>query len=297
VNAHYQTTPNDLVHILQDPQVHLFVCQDCDGRSIGCVLVNLEGGVEPELAVQIMAGKRRPKGQLVAGTIACQLGFEQGITQAGLRIMRIAVQPEYQQQSIGSWMLNQLRNQQYIEFDYIATSYGVTPDLLHFWGKNGFIPLRLGAQRDQASGTHSLLMIDRSIHQLWIEQAYTGFVYHFSELLHEVFSELEPELVVAILSASAHYFAVEDRRQAELVQKYCQGNCLYESVYSYSRRLALSLLSSRPNSSDQDVSVIVAKLLQSRSWQEVAQRFGFAGRKETEQQLRKQLYQLLQFTV
>lgn len=297
VNAHYQTSPNDLVHILQDPKVHLFVCQDSEGRSIGCVLVNREGGVEPELVLPIMAGERRPKGQLVSGTIGCQLGFEQGLTQTGLRIMRIAVHPEYQQQNIGSWMLTQLRTQQDIDFDYIATSYGVTVELLRFWRKNGFVPLRLGANRDQASGTHSLLMIDRSTPQPWIEQAYTGFVHHFAGLLYEVFAELDPELIVAILSASAHYFQPEDRRQTELVQKYCQGNCLYESVCSYSRRLALSLLTNRASTNARDVTVIVAKLLQARSWQQVAQRFGFVGRKETEQQLRHQLDQLLRFTV
>ena len=298
VNAHYQTTPNDLVYILDDPSVHLFVAQNQEGKSIGCVLVNQEGALDAQLVEQITRGERRPKGELVAGAIACQLGYPEGALQSCLRIMRIAVHPGGQGRKVGSWMLTQLRIQKQIPFDYIATSFGVTADLLQFWLNNGFSPLRLGASRDQASGTHSLLMIDRQGGTGWVEECYAEFGACFAALLKETFSTLEPELVVNLLAMSTPYPTALNKRQLKLVEQYCKGSCLFESVYPYAYELALCLLrNSRSEVNKHDVLVVVAKVLQSRPWSEVAELFELSGRKQAEQQLRNELSQLLEFTL
>ena len=296
VNAHYQTTPNDLVYMLDDPSVHLFVAQDGENRIVGCILVNREGGLDKELTRQIMLGERRPKGQLVAGTIACQLGYSEGVAESCLRIMRITVHPDYQGQQIGSWMLSQLRDQQWLPFHYIATSFGVTTDLLEFWKKNSFSPLRLGTSRDQASGAHSLLMVDRFRRCDWIEECYACFGDSFSVLLNECFSDLKPDLVAGLLSASTPYIINLSDRNTELLYRYIKGACLFESIYPQARELALGLL--RGNRSNRmDVPVVIAKVLQSRSWNEVVEMFEFSGRKQAEQQLRAGLNRLFEFTV
>ncbi len=297
VQAHYQTSPNDLLHILTNPSMHLFLAQNRNKQTVGCILVTEEGGLDAAFAKQIMDGERRPKGQLIAGTIACQLGYQEGVLLSGLRIMRIAVHPELQQRGIGSWMIEQLRQQQDVRFDYMATSFGVTLELLRFWSENSFVPLRLGASRDHASGTHSLLMIDSGQSQHWVTECYSEFADRFFPLLPDIFSDLDPALVVSLLSVSSPYLFSLKSRERTLLYRYCQGTCLYESVLPYARKLALSLLINKKNINIDDVQMTVAKLLQSRSWKEVSALCSLPGRKQSELRLRKEIQQLLEFTV
>uniref|UniRef100_UPI00301D4D98 GNAT family N-acetyltransferase n=1 Tax=Proteus faecis TaxID=2050967 RepID=UPI00301D4D98 len=80
--------------------------------------------------------------------------------------------PQRQHLGIGSHLLTH-----FIEHhpcDYVATSFGATPELIHFWQRNGFHSIKLGSQRDQASGCFSLLMI-YARHVEWLSQARRQF--------------------------------------------------------------------------------------------------------------------------
>ncbi|MEF1214315.1 GNAT family N-acetyltransferase, partial [Vibrio alginolyticus] len=74
VNAHYQTSPNDLIHLLQDDNSQLYFAKQ-DNTVVGVILAVEEGGLDAELVEEIQLGKRRPKGHLAPVTIANHLGF------------------------------------------------------------------------------------------------------------------------------------------------------------------------------------------------------------------------------
>lgn len=56
VNAHYQTSPNDLVQLLNDSNTQVF-CALQEGKVAGAAVVLSEGGQEEGLAEAVCAGK------------------------------------------------------------------------------------------------------------------------------------------------------------------------------------------------------------------------------------------------
>ena len=132
VDAHYQTSPNDLMQFLDNPAIHLFAAWQQD-ECLGCMLVTEEGGLDKELIAQVQVGKRRPQGHLAPVLLANQLGSVEAATSRCLRVMRIAVSIRHQGLGIGRWMLGQLSEQavRTEQVDYLATSFGATLSLIH----------------------------------------------------------------------------------------------------------------------------------------------------------------------
>ncbi|USD34743.1 MULTISPECIES: tRNA(Met) cytidine acetyltransferase TmcA [Vibrio] len=286
VNAHYQTSPNDLMLLLEDDSIALFAAfshQDC----LGCILTITEGGLEQSLIDSIQQGVRRPKGHLVPVMLAAQLGLSDAARQMSLRIMRIATHPNYQSQGIGSAMLEQLSL--HCDKAFISTSFGATKELLHFWRKNGFSPVRLGVQRDQASGCHSVLMIKGSPD--WMESAERHFELSMPYLLGNVFNDIETDIVRNLLRKEDA--SVEICEFFTLIRRYCEGGVGYESVASFIASWLLSSPAALQNSSD----LMIRKLIQQRSWQMCCEEFELSGRKQTELQLRADIQSLLDSTL
>ncbi|MBN3573727.1 tRNA(Met) cytidine acetyltransferase TmcA [Vibrio neptunius] len=275
VNAHYQTSPNDLMLLLEDEAIQLFAAFN-HGDCLGCMLTVCEGELEPTLIESIQQGNRRPKGHLVPVMLANQIGVGEAARQASLRIMRIATHPDYQQQGIGSSMVEQLSLGS--DAAFISTSFGATSELLQFWFKNGFTAVKLGIQRDQASGCHSVVMIKGQ--PIWLQIAENHFEQSMPYLLGEAFNDIETDIVRNLLrkeDASDEFGGF-----FELIARYCKGGAGYECVAPFIANMLLASNTALQNSSD----LMIRKLLQQRSWQECGDEFSLSGRKQTEQQLR-----------
>ncbi|MCG8125304.1 MAG: GNAT family N-acetyltransferase, partial [Candidatus Thiodiazotropha taylori] len=92
VLAHYRTTPRDLWHLLDGPNLQPVVVTH-DQQIVAVALLATEGEFSTELAEQIWLGRRRPRGHLLAQSLSAHLGLRAASTLKGLRIMRIAVHP------------------------------------------------------------------------------------------------------------------------------------------------------------------------------------------------------------
>jgi tRNA(Met) cytidine acetyltransferase len=281
VNAHYQTTPNDLILLLGDETIHLYTMMQGE-HCIGCVLTIEEGGLEGELAEQILLGKRRPKGELVASLLTNQLGLKQAATEQSLRVMRIAVHPELQGQGLGSTMLTQLVRD--TSYDFYSTSFGATEELVNFWCSNGFKPLKLGSQRDQASGTHSLVMVKSDSD--WLVQAQQRFVESLHYLLSDRFKNIETELVRSLLANDNASEA--NRALPRLVELYIGGSSNYDSIaFELYEWIKLN-----PNKLSQVSDLVIRKLMQKHTWQQCVEEYNLIGRKQAEQQFKVDLLAL-----
>lgn len=185
--AHYQTTPDDLMRIMDSPDIILAMIV-VQRRVIAAAIINIEGSTPLiELSEDIACGKRRPKGHLGAQRLALLSADPEIAKYKYWRINRIAVLPELQSKGIGSYVLqNVLKAAAEKQIDGVLTSYGQTPELNKFWQKNGFLIVDEGKKRNKASGETSALavktdsncvkyVVKRLIRNKHLEQSSTSF--------------------------------------------------------------------------------------------------------------------------
>lgn len=155
--AHYRTSPLDLRRMMDAPGQHFLSAQSSDGTAGALWLVD-EGGLSAELSRAVWAGFRRPRGNLVAQSLAAHGGSPLAATLIGRRISRIAVHPLRQREGLGQRLVE--RAWQDAEGgDYLSVSFGYTDALWRFWQRCGFTLVRIGTQREASSGCYAAMAI------------------------------------------------------------------------------------------------------------------------------------------
>ena len=160
VNAHYQTSPDDLVRLLDAPEQQVFALQQGE-TLLGVALVVEEGGEYlSTIAKDVACGARRVKGHLVVQNLAFHTGMPSICAMQQWRIVRIAIEPQIQGQGLGKQLLAAIeQNAREQGVALLSSAFGATPPLLNFWQKSIFCPVKLGLQRDGASGEHSVIVL------------------------------------------------------------------------------------------------------------------------------------------
>lgn len=160
--AHYRTSPLDLRRLLDAPQQQFYLAH-AQNALLGCVWAVPEGGLTDKTLIrQIRRGERRPRGNLVAQMLCFQAGLEEACELRSLRISRIAVQPNWQQQGLGQRLIAQMKQQQIKQqgsVDFLSVSFGYTPELLAFWQKCGFILVHFSESKEASSGCYSVVAL------------------------------------------------------------------------------------------------------------------------------------------
>lgn len=168
MDAHYQTSPNDLKLLLDDPTQTLLLQWHTDAMQrtlTGVAWLSEEGGLQPALADAVMQGTRRPAGNLLAQSLARHLQTPEPASAVWLRVVRIAVRSGLQQRGLGSALLNYLvtysqgLSTSARPIAGIGTSFASAPQINRFWRRHGFLPIRLGSRKDSATARHALLML------------------------------------------------------------------------------------------------------------------------------------------
>lgn len=192
--AHYQTRPNDLMQLLEVPNQQLWIAKS-DHQLIGVLRALKEG----ELSVSDTSG--RQQGHLFPQLMAKICHQPKWLSLKTLRIQRLAIAPEHQNQGIGSdFIAHYLRTKQsQSSLDALTTSFGASPGLVKFWGRAGFTPVHLGIQKDKASGLHSVAMIAPFSATAQTLTQQSQFAQQFTWQLIDSFQQLDTELVYEIL--------------------------------------------------------------------------------------------------
>lgn len=161
--AHYRTTPGDLRILLDSPNLQVWAALTrINGRQVvvATALLAEEGPIDSELAAEIQAGRRRPKGQLIPQTLLAHGQLTDAGCYRGLRVMRIAVQPELQRRGLATRLLNAIEQQAVATgYDWLGTSFGLTTGLMRFWRESGMKPVRLGHRKDKVSATYAAVLL------------------------------------------------------------------------------------------------------------------------------------------
>lgn len=292
VLAHYKTRPFDVRQLLDGSNIEVYAVR-ARGHVLATALVALEGNIDKGLQESIWRGERRVRGHLLPQSLSNHVGICESIGLTGARIIRIAVHPAAQRQGIGTALMDSIRqdlsNQ---EVDYLGSLFGATPELLTFWRHVGLKPVRVGLTREASSGTHSALLISaiNAKGEKLVCKARQRFSSQFIHLLADGLRHLDADIVIPCL---AELMTTNDRpSEAEISElaAYAQGQRLYESTIASIKRFVLCALSSgnnRLNATHQKL--LVAKVLQGRSWSESANDSGLSGKKEADRQLRSAL--------
>jgi|GEM_PF-1360466 len=225
MEAHYQTSPNDLKLLLDDSQQKLFV-QWANQAVTGVIWFDDESAPDRELINNIYQGKRRPPGNLLTQSLIYFLRLKEAGTLNTARIVRIAVTPELQGRGLGTALLREFvsfaRNE---HFDLAGTSFGVNAQLASFWQQNDFECIRFGQRRDPASGYFSATYVRP------LSAESKRIVSPFSELfmtccrLSPHFSQYPTEVIKAVID-NQHATALSDASKQSADNRklriYCQ---------------------------------------------------------------------------
>lgn len=303
IAAHYRTRPSDLRTLLDGGNVRLFtLAEGADLKAVA--MVAREGELCGGLAADILAGSRRPHGQILPQTLAVHLGQDEALGLSHWRVVRIAVQPEAQGNGLGSELLAKLSEHAQAEgMDAIGSLFSGNQPVLNFWEKNQYSTLRVGYTRESTTGAYSLLVL-KGLSAAGIEVAQRArrtFCEDFPLSLLDAHRCLPPELVLAIISDPDFLLPTNGRlptrpvpleRDQRNLDKYVAGYTPYENVAPSIWRM----LWTRPWDIGRQVAdvgpgrgLLVMKGLQNRPWEECIARLGLSGKKQARNILRQSI--------
>ncbi len=156
-SAHYRTSPLDLRRLMDAPGMHFGLAQ-AGQEVVGAVWLVDEGGLSAELAHDVWAGRRRPRGNLVAQSLAAHGGQWWAPTLRSRRITRIATLPALRRQGIARQLVERQRRQAQ-GLDFLSVSFGYTEPLWRFWQSCGFELVRIGSKPEASSGCYTAMAI------------------------------------------------------------------------------------------------------------------------------------------
>ncbi|PMR67293.1 tRNA(Met) cytidine acetyltransferase TmcA [Halomonas heilongjiangensis] len=202
VQAHYRTTPSDLRRLLDGPGVGIATLTA--GISPQAVLVTTdEGGFDAELAERVARGERRPRGHLMAQSLAAHAGCREALSGRLRRVLRIAVHPGQRRRGLGRRLLEAERQRaRHDSIDLLGASFGAEAGLIAFWQALGFCAVRLGLTRETATGEHALMVVApvSARGERLAADLQARFQRQLPGLLAFELAGLEPEVAAALLA-------------------------------------------------------------------------------------------------
>ncbi len=268
-SAHYRTSPLDLRRMLDAPGMRLWLAGEAD-QVTGALWLVEEGGLDQPLVDAVWAGYRRPRGNLVAQSLAAHAGFAQAATLRSQRISRIAVQASQRQRGIGKALVATAR-QQAQGCDYLSVSFGYTESLWHFWRACGFTLVRIGSQREASSGCYAAMaMLATSAAGEVLQQQAAQRLARDWPWLRDII-----ELPLTLASDASQQLNDDD---CTLLAGFAWAQRPFEASYAALQRLVRQSPSPLLN----------AILLQKQTLTQAAQRAGLSGRKALINQLRSE---------
>ena len=216
VNAHYRTTPADLRQWLDDPAAMTWRAS-VEGRTIGLLWASTEGGLAPDLAEEVVAGKRRLRGHMLAQSLANHGGAPAAATLKTLRVVRVAVAESARRLGVGQRLVAAAREACVQDgMDALGTSFGGEPGLLAFWHRCGLRIVRMGLSQEASTGEFPLQMLMGTSEpgQQLQQQLSSRFARHRQHLVSRHWYQLDHELLLAICDAlpSSAWLDDDDRR-------------------------------------------------------------------------------------
>ncbi|SEW30945.1 tRNA(Met) cytidine acetyltransferase TmcA [Halobacterium jilantaiense] len=278
VYAHYRTEPDDLARLLDAPNLAVRALV-VDGHVASVALLAREGGLDADLRAAMYDGER-VKGNMIPDVLTSQLRDEDAAVPFGYRVMRIATHPAVRSRGLGSRLLGEVRQEFADDADWLGVGYGATSELLSFWAANGYGTVQLSTTRNDTSGEYSAIMLDplsaagRELH----DRHAGWFADRVSGVLSDALRDLDADVARAALRACATTPDLHlGERDWRVVAGAAHGPGMYGVDPGPFRKLAVRHLVAGDAdllSADEE-RLLVGKLLQSRLWDDLADRLRY----------------------
>jgi len=250
VQAHYQTTPNDLRNILDAPQLQIFA-QYCGATLTGAALVALEGNIPADLHIPIVENTRRLSDQLIPQILAQSADDESVLAKPFARIVRVAIHPNIQRNGFGTAFLNRLRLWPQLSSHTLAASFGADSGMLAFWMKLGYAPVHYGFKPNPRSGLRSVCVIHKQSTLLPdIKTAAT--ILRKNLMASQNWQSSDASLSQQLIESLEPYnTAISEQKICELLQRFCNGQRQFMDTIGFIDDEHLATMSEYPSANAQ----------------------------------------------
>jgi tRNA(Met) cytidine acetyltransferase len=295
IDAHYQTSQDDLQRLLDAPEIECFILTR-GNTMLGVAQIIKEGGHSvSELADNIVDCTRRVKGHLVAQNIASSYNTSPFLLAQQWRISRIAIDPEHQRKGFGKQLIQyveQQAKQQHIEF--LTSSFGCNTDILKFWYSSEFTLAKLSAKPEVSSGEHSGICI-KPLTNKALEISDCIHKEFYQELHYQIdknFQCMSEDILIQILLFES-IVGVNTFENMEILRQFAIGRRAYFTC----KRLLKDYLTINPDClsklETQQQAFLVAALLQNQNDKFLCAKFNLNGKKQIEQNLKTSFKRIL----
>ena len=280
VYAHYRNRPNDIM-ILCDAPHHSAAAILYEGKVVNSLHLCREGMMTREDIEATLAGEP-PSGHLIPTVILRYYPTYRDVSNyRGIRIVRIATHPDLMNRGIGSRALKFIIDRaKELGMDWVGASFGVTEELLSFWGNNGFFPVHISPNKNPVSGEYSIVVIKpltRRATDLFRQVRFEFKRYLLDSLIDPHFT-LDPKVAYKLLSIDPWTINAKPKltnTQKAKLKEYVIGAVNYAGAYDAIIPVVKCHFMRSPNKRA-DIPrkyeyMMIAKALQARSWDTVAE--------------------------
>ena len=288
IDAHYQTSQDDLQRLLDAPEIECFILTNGNTLLGVAQIIKEGGGCLGEIANNIADCTQRVKGHLVAQNITASYNALPFLLAQQWRISRIAITPEHQRKGLGKQLINYIEQQARLQhIMFLTTSFGCNTNILNFWCKSEFFLAKLSAKPEVSSGEHSAVCIKPLTNEaLKISDSIHKDFYQ--ELLYQIdknFQELSESLLIQILLFKPTV-NIDVSKNIEIIKQFAKG----KRAYFTCKRLLKDYLIANPTRflklETQKQALLVAALLQNLEDKELCSKYNLSGKKQIEQALK-----------
>lgn len=277
VLAHYRTEPNDLMRLLDAPNVSVHALFH-ETHPVSVALLAREGGLSRDRRAAMYEGSR-VRGNMIPDVLTSQLRDESAGEPLGYRVMRIATHGEARSRGLGSRLLAELADAM-DDADWLGVGYGATPELVRFWHRNGYAPVHLSTSRNRRSGEHSVVMLDPhspagekllARHSEWFQR-------RLPDMLPDALRDVDADVIRAVCRSmdATPELDLTDWEWRH-VASVAGGPGIFEMAPGPVRRLAFRALveETGPSLSGREERLFVERVLQLHPREVVAERLGY----------------------
>jgi tRNA(Met) cytidine acetyltransferase len=272
VLAHYRTEPDDLVRLLDAPNLTARALL-VDGHVAAVALLAREGGLSESRRTAMYEGER-VRGNMLPDVLTSQLRDLEAGVPVGYRVLRIATHHALRSEGFGSRLLAACHDEFDASVDWFGVGYGATPRLVRFWERNGYRTVHCSTTRNDASGEYSAVMLrptspaGEALH----ERHARRFRARIRDGLSDALRDLDPDVARAILRATEGTATPTlTDHEWRVVAAAAFGPGLYDAAPGAFRDLALAhLVDPEADLSAGAERLLVRKPLQAHPWDRVA---------------------------